>query len=63
MMATNANFSPSAGLAVITRGISRATGTEVDAETLKVIVHFCALCLIVALLFATSGLDGGIGFF
>jgi len=62
-MATNANFSPSAGLAVVARGLSRATGAEVDGETLKVIVLFCGLCLVVALLFATSGLDGSIGFF
>ena len=62
-MSTNTNFWSGASLTVIARGLSRATGTEVDGETLKVIVLFCGLCLVVALLSATSGLDGGIGFF
>jgi hypothetical protein len=62
-MATNANFSAGAGLVVIARSLLRATGTEVDGEMLKVIVLFCGLCLVVALLFAASGLDGSIGFF
>jgi hypothetical protein len=62
-MATNASFSPSAGLAVIARGLSRVWGTQVDGETLKVIAVSCGLVLVVALLFATNGLDTGIGFF
>jgi hypothetical protein len=62
-MATNASFSSGAGLAAVARGLSRAIGTEVDGETLKVIIVFCGLGLVVALLFATSGLDTSIGFF
>jgi hypothetical protein len=63
-MATNASFSPSAGLAAIARGLSRASGTQVDDETLKVIVVFCGLGLVVLLLLAASGdLDMSIGFF
>ena len=62
-MATNASFSPSSGLAAIARGLSRASGIQVDGETLKVIAVFCGLGLVVALLFATNGFDTGIGFF
>ena len=62
-MATNASFSPSAGIAAIARGLSRASGTQVDDETLKVLVVFCGLGLVVALLFAASDLDMSIGFF
>ena len=62
-MATNASFSPKAGFAAIARGISRASETQVDNETLKVIGVFCGLCLVVALLFATSGSDMSLGFF
>jgi hypothetical protein len=62
-MATNAGFSPSAGFAAIARGLSRASGTQVDGEPLKVIAVFCGLSLVVALLFATNGLDAGVGFF
>jgi hypothetical protein len=62
-MATNNNFSPSAGLAAIARGLSRLSGTEVDGELVKVIAVSCGLGLIVALLVATSGFDMSIGFF
>jgi hypothetical protein len=62
-MATNASFSPRAGFAAIARGLSRASGTQVDDETLKVIAVFCGLGLVVALLLATSDLDMSIGFF
>jgi hypothetical protein len=63
-MATNASFSPSAGLAAIARGLSSASGTQVDDETLKVIAVFCGLGLVVLLLLAASGdLDMSIGFF
>jgi len=62
-MATNASFSPSAGLAAIARGLSRPSGTQVDGEMLKVVV-FCRLGLVVSLLLAASGdLDMSIGFF
>ena len=62
-MATNASFSPSAGLAAIARGLSRASGTQVDGEMLKVIAVFCGLVLVVLLLLATGDLDMSIEFF
>ena len=62
-MANNASFSPSAGLAAIARGLSRASGTQVDDEMLKVIAVFCGLVLVVLLLLAAGDLDMSIGFF
>lgn len=62
-MATNGSFSPNTGSAAIAKGLSRAPGTQVDDETLKVIVVFCGLGLVVSLLLATSGLDISVGFF
>jgi hypothetical protein len=62
-MANNASFSPSAGLAAIARGLSRASGTQVDGEMLKVIAAFCGLVLVVLLLLAAGDLDMSIGFF
>ena len=62
-MANNASFSPSAGLAAIARGLSRASGTQVDGEMLKVIAAFCGLVLVVLSLLAAGDLDMSIGFF
>ena len=62
-MANNASFSPSAGLAAIARGLSRASGAQVDGEMLKVIAVFCGLVLVVLLLFAAGDFDMSIGFF
>jgi hypothetical protein len=62
-MATNTSFSPKAGFAAIARGLSRASGTQVDDEALKAIVVFCGIGLVVSLLMATNGLDMSIGFF
>jgi len=62
-MVTNTSFSRGAGLAAIARGLSRASGSQVDGEMLKVIVMFCGLGLAVALLFAAGGLDTSIGSF
>jgi hypothetical protein len=59
-MATNASFSPSAGLSAIARG---ASGAQVDGEMLKVIAVFCGLVLVVLLLFAAVDLEMSIGFF
>ncbi len=62
-MATNASFSPSAGLVAIARGLCRASGIQIDGEMFKVIAVFCGLGLVVALLFAAGDLDMSIGFF
>jgi hypothetical protein len=50
-------------MAAIARVISRASGTEVDVETLKTIAIFCGVGLFVSLVFATYGLDLSAGFF
>jgi hypothetical protein len=50
-------------MAAITRMLSRASGTQVDIETLKTIVMFCGVGLTVSLLLATYGLDLSPGFF
>jgi hypothetical protein len=39
-------------MAAIARVLSRASGTEVDVETLKTVVIFCGVGLIVSLLLA-----------
>jgi hypothetical protein len=39
-------------MAAIARVLSRASGTEVDVETLKTIVIFCGVGLVVSLLLA-----------
>ena len=62
-MATRAGFAPSAGLAAIARGLSRASGIQVDDEVLKAIIVFCGIGLVGSLLKATNGLDLSIGFF
>jgi len=62
-MATNTDFSPSAGLAGIARGPSRWSRTEVDGEMLKVIAVFSGRVLVVVLLFAAGDLDMSLGFF
>jgi hypothetical protein len=62
-MATNAGFSPSAGLAAIARGLSRLSSTQVDGEMLKVIAVSCGLVVVVLLLFAVGDLDMSIGLF
>jgi hypothetical protein len=50
-------------MAAIARMLSRASGTQVDIETLKTIVMFCGVGLTVSLLLATYGLDLSPGFF
>ena len=37
-------------MATIARALSRASGTQVDVETLKTIVMFCGVGLVVSLL-------------
>jgi hypothetical protein len=62
-MATKAEFSPSVDLAATARVHSQASGTRIDAATFEAIGLICGTGLIVALLFATNGLDLSIGFF
>jgi hypothetical protein len=50
-------------MAAIARMLSRASGTQVDIETLKTIVMFCGVGLTVSLLLAAYGLDLSPGFF
>ena len=49
-------------MAAIARVLSRATGTEIDVETLKTIALFCGVGLVVSLLLAIYGLDISAGF-
>jgi hypothetical protein len=50
-------------MAVIVTALSRASGIQLDVETLKTIVMFCGAGLVVSLLLATGGLDLSAGFF
>ena len=50
-------------MATVARVLSRASGTDVDVETLKTLVMFCGVGLFVSLLFASYGLDLSAGFF
>jgi len=50
-------------MAAIAKALFRASGTEVEVETLKTIAIFCGVGLLVSLLFATYGLDVSAGFF
>jgi hypothetical protein len=50
-------------MAIIARVLARASGTDVDVETLKTLVMFCGVGLFVSLLFASYGLDLSTGFF
>ena len=49
-------------MAALARALSRASGTNVDVETLKTIAIFCGVGLFASLLFATYGLDLSPGF-
>jgi hypothetical protein len=50
-------------MTAIAKVLSRASGMEVEVETLKTIAMFCGVGLLVSLLFATYGLDLSAGFF
>jgi hypothetical protein len=63
MVATNASFSPGAGLTAIARGLSRTSGTHVCGDVLKVIAAFCGLVLVAVFLLATAALATSIEFF
>jgi hypothetical protein len=50
-------------MAAIARALSLVTGTDVDVETVKTLVMFCGVGLLVSLLMASYGLDLSAGFF
>ena len=50
-------------MAAIARMLSRASGTEVDVETLKTIIRFCSVGLTVSMMVASYGVDLSAGFF
>ena len=62
-MAAKPGLSPSAGLAATARDLSRTSENHVYAKALKAIDIFCVIGAVVALLFATNGLDMSVGFF
>ena len=50
-------------MAVVARVLSRSfPATQIDVETLKTIVMFCGIGLVVSLLLAANGLDISAGF-
>jgi hypothetical protein len=50
-------------MAAIARVLSRATGTDVDVEIVKMLAIFCGAGLLISLLLAAYGLDLSEGFF
>lgn len=50
-------------MAAIAKVLSRASGTDIDLQTLKILAIFCGAGLFVSLLFASYGLDLSPGFF
>jgi hypothetical protein len=50
-------------MATIAKARSRISGTSVGVETLKIIIMFCAIGLIVSLMCMAYGLDLSPGFF
>jgi hypothetical protein len=50
-------------MAAIARVLSRATGTDIDVEIVKMLAIFCGAGLLISLLLATYGLDLSEGFF
>jgi hypothetical protein len=50
-------------MAAIAKVLSRASGIDIDIQTLKTLAIFCGAGLFVSLLFASYGLDLSPGFF
>lgn len=50
-------------MAVFAKVLSRASGVEVDVETISTLVMFCGVGLTVSLLLASYGFDLSAGFF
>jgi hypothetical protein len=49
-------------MAVVAKGISRASGVQTDIEALETIAVFCGVGLVVSLLLAMNGLGISAGF-
>ena len=50
-------------MAAFAKVLSRASGVDVDVETIRTLVMFCGVGLTVSLLLASYGLDLSAGFF
>ena len=50
-------------MATIARVLSRASGTDVDVETIKTLIMFCGVGLTVSMMLASYGVDLSAGFF
>ena len=50
-------------MAAIAKALSRISGTDVDIETLKTIIIFCGVGLMVSLMLMSYGVDLSAGFF
>jgi hypothetical protein len=50
-------------MAAITTALSRASGIDIEVDTLRTVLIFCGIGLTVSLLFASYGLDLSAGFF
>jgi hypothetical protein len=50
-------------MVTIARVLARASGTEVDVETIKTLVMFCGVGLTVSMILASYGVDLSPGFF
>jgi hypothetical protein len=50
-------------MTAIARIVSSASGTRIDADTVKTVIMFCAAGLAVSLLIASYGVDLSPGFF
>jgi hypothetical protein len=62
-MALRSNLSPGAGQATKAEFPSRAPATRPDVDMLGMIAMLCGAGLLLAVLWATCGLDLSIGFF
>jgi hypothetical protein len=50
-------------MAAIAKALSRISGTQIEVETLKTVLMFCGVGLVVSLLLVSYGLDLSPGFF
>jgi hypothetical protein len=50
-------------MAAITTALSRASGIDIEVDTLRTVLIFCGIGLTISLLFASYGLDLSAGFF
>jgi hypothetical protein len=50
-------------MAAIARALSRASGAEIDVETLKIVIMFCGVGLTVSMMVASYGVDLSPGFY